>query len=102
MIDYTIEEAIHIINQCDESFTPDTRHFNLRNLQRIADFGLIFNTFLYKPLMGIVKQDYNKFRLNYEHEHKPTKDIILVIGINDNKTINFITIILTDRNKRVR
>lgn len=102
MIDYTIEEAIHIINQCDESFTPDTRHFNLRNLQRIADFGLIFNTFLYKPLMGIVKQDYNKFRLNYEHEHKPTKDITLVIGINDNKTISFITIILTDRNKRVR
>lgn len=52
MMDYTIEQAINIINNCDESFNPDTRHFDIRNIQRIGDFGLIFKTFLHNPLMG--------------------------------------------------
>ena len=63
MRDYSIEEAIEIINSCDESFMADTKHFGVRNIQRIGDFGLIFETFLQNPLMGIIKQDYNKFRL---------------------------------------
>ena len=88
-MDYTIEEAIDIIKSCDKSFMPDTKHFNLRNIQRIGDLGLIFETFLYNPLMGIIKQDYNKFRLYFEHRTKPSKDIALVIGINSNRTINF-------------
>ena len=37
MRDYSIEEAIEIINQCDESILPDSKHFNLRNIQRIFD-----------------------------------------------------------------
>ena len=102
MMDYTIEEAITIINEYDESFNPDTCHFNRRNIQRIGDLGLIFNTFLHNSLMGIIKQDYNKFRLYFEHRDKPSKDISLVIGINDNRTVNFVTVMLTDRNKRVR
>ena len=54
MRDYSIEEAIEIINNCDESFNPDTRHFDVRNVQRIGDFGLIFKTFLYEyPLRPI-------------------------------------------------
>ena len=101
-MDYTIEEAIDIINECDESFNPDTRHFNRRNVQRIGNFGLIFDTFLHKPLMGIIKQDYNKFRLYFEHCNKPSKDISLVIGINNNRTVNFVTVMLTDRDKRVK
>ena len=102
MMDYTIEEAIEIINSCDETFKPDTKHLNIRNVQRMADLGLIFETFLYNPLMGIIKQNYNKFRLYFEHNYKPSKDISLVIGINDNRTVSFVTVILTDRNKRVK
>lgn len=102
MMDYTIEEAIEIINGCDESFNPDTRHFDIRTVQRIGDSSLIFDAFLYNPLMGIIKQSYNKFRLYFEHNNKPSKDIALVIGINDDKTVNFITVMLTDRDKRVR
>lgn len=101
MRDYSIEEAIEIINNCDESFNHDTKHFDVRNVQRIDDFGLVFNTFLFNPLMGIIKQDYNKFRLYFEHDRKPSKDISLVIGINDNRIVNFVTVILTDRSKRV-
>jgi hypothetical protein len=33
MRDYSIEEAIEIINQCDESLLPDSKHFNIRNIQ---------------------------------------------------------------------
>ena len=102
MKDYSIEEAIEIINSCDESFVTDTKHFDIRNVQRIGDLGLIFQTFLYNQLMGIIKQDYNKFRLYFEHSQKPTKDISLVIGINDNRTVNFITVMETYRNQRVR
>ena len=102
MMEYTIEEAIDIIHNCDELFNPDTHHFDVRNVQRIGDFGLIFNTFLHDPLMGIIKQDYNKFRLYFEHRNKPSKDISLVIGINDNNGVNFVTVMETDRNKRVR
>jgi hypothetical protein len=101
MRDYSIEEAIEIINQCDESILPDSKHFNLRNIQRIFDLSLIFKTFLYKPLMGILKQDYNKFRLYFEHSTKPSKDLSLVIGINDNRT-KFITVMETFRPKRVK
>ena len=31
MRDYSIEEAIEIINSCDQSFMPDTKHFDVRN-----------------------------------------------------------------------
>ena len=58
MRDYSIEEAIEIINSYNQSFMPDTKHFDVRNIQRIGDFGLIFETFLHNPLMGIIKQDY--------------------------------------------
>ena len=102
MRDYSIEEAIEIINSCDEFFVPDTKHFGVKNIQRIGDFDLIFETFLHNPLMGIIKQDYNKFRLYFEHNQRPTKDISLVIGINDNRTVNFITVMETYRNQRVR
>ena len=102
MRDYSIEKAIEVINSCDESFTPDTKHFNIRNFQRIGDFGLVFDTFLHNSLMGIIKQDYNKFRLYFEHKKKPSKDISLVISINNNESVNFLAVMLTDRNKRVR
>lgn len=35
---------------------PDTKHFGVRNIQRIGDFDLIFETFLHNPPMGIIKQ----------------------------------------------
>jgi hypothetical protein len=59
MRDYSIEEAIEIINSCDESFMPDTKHFVVRNIQRIGDFGLIFETFLHNP-QGVLS---NKFSI---------------------------------------
>ena len=52
--------------------------------------------------MGIIKQDYNKFRLYFEHNQRPTKDISLVIGINDNREVKFVTVMETYRNQRVR
>ena len=32
MKDYSIEEAIEIINSCDQSFVADTKHFDIRNV----------------------------------------------------------------------
>ena len=55
MRNYSIEEAIGIINSCDESFESDTKHFGVGNNQ-IRDFDLIFETFLHNLLMGISKK----------------------------------------------
>ena len=55
MIDYSIE----IINSCGEFFVPDTKHFGVRNIQRIGDFDLIFETFLHNP-QGVLS---NKFSI---------------------------------------
>ena len=45
MIDYSIE----IINSCDEFFLPDTKHFCVKNIQKIGDFDLIYETLLQNP-----------------------------------------------------
>lgn len=45
MIDYPIE----IINSSDEFFVPDTKYFGVKNIQRIGDFDLIFETSLHNP-----------------------------------------------------
>ena len=102
MKDYSIEEAIEIIKSCDESYMQNTNHFIKRNIQRMNDEGLVFETFLNNPLIGIIKQDYDKFRLYFEHKSKSSKDISIVIIINDNTDVNFVTAMETDRNKRVR
>lgn len=52
--------------------------------------------------MGIIKQDFNKFRLYFEYNFKSSKDISLGIAINNDRTVNFVTVMLTDRNKRVK
>ena len=69
MRDYSIGDAIEIINSCDESFVPDTKHFDVGNIQRIGDFGLIFETFLNNPLMGIIKQDFNNIKIIYNEKY---------------------------------
>ena len=47
---------------------------------------------------GIQKQDFNKFKLSYEHKIRKSQDLYLIIVINDNKDINLIT--TYDGNKR--
>ena len=44
MTDYLIEIIIPVMN-----FVPDTKHFGVKNIQRIVDFDLIFETFLHNP-----------------------------------------------------
>ena len=71
MRDYSIEEAIEIINSCDESFMPDTIHFDVRNIQRIGDFGLIFETFLHNPLRGLS----SKITINLDYILNTIRDL---------------------------
>ena len=59
MIGYSIE----IINSCDEFFLLDTKHFGVRNIQRIGDFDLIFEAFLHNPPRGIIKQVFNNIEI---------------------------------------
>ena len=65
MIDYSIE----IINSCAEFFVPDTKHFGVKNIQRIGDFDLIFETFLQNPPMGIIKQDFNNIKIKCNEKY---------------------------------
>ena len=60
MIDYSIE----IINSCGEFFVPDTKHFGVKNIQRIGDFDLIFETFLHNPQWVLSNKISITWRLN--------------------------------------
>lgn len=71
MKDYSIEEAIEIINSCDESFMPDTKHFDVRNIQRIGNFRLIFETFFHNPLMGLS----SKITINLDYILNTIRDL---------------------------
>ncbi len=102
MKDFDIEDALRIIQNCDENSIKDTRHFRFRNVQRNYDSDLIYQTLLFKPIVGILKQDYNKFKIYYEHEIKISEDIILIIAIEENNLINLITTFSTSKQQRLR
>lgn len=101
MKDYSIEEAFNLIKNCDKDNINDTRHFSFRNIQRSSDISLIYRTLLKKPIVGILKQDYDKFKVYYEHETKVSEDTILIIGL-DEDIINLITTFSTSRQQRLR
>ena len=101
MKDYSIEEAFNLINNCDKYNITDTRHFSIRNIQRSIDMDLVYRILLNKPIVGILKQDFDKFKVYYEHESKVSEDLILIIGVEDGG-INLITTFSTSRQQRLR
>lgn len=100
MRDYSLEKALEIIRNCNESQISEARHFTIRNTQRNIDLGIVHNVFLNNDVVGIIKQDLNKFKVYFEHPTRPSKDIVVIFAIEDYENIKFITSFLTEREKR--
>ncbi len=100
--DYTIQDAINIIYNCDYADIKESRHYLRRNSKRINDLDLIQRTILNKPLVGILKQDYNKFNVFYEQEYKPAYDLNIIILLTDNEELELLTIMENPRSRRER
>lgn len=101
MKNYSVEEAFNLISNCTINNIKYTRHFSFRNIQRSEDIDLVYRTLLNKPIVGILKQDFDKFKVYYEHETRVSEDIILIIGVDD-EIINLITTFSTSRQQRLR
>lgn len=99
--EYTIEEAIEVIKNCDKTLISESHHFNLRNRKRNDNPSLVYDTFLNEAIKGIIKQDLNKFKVIFEHKTISSKDIVIIFIIEDDgKSVKFITTFNAPRTKR--
>lgn len=92
MIEFSIQDAIDIINSLDNtSKIRATKHFNENNNLRHKDNDLWIEILFDHELLGINKQAENKFKLCYKHPNKKNKDIYFVVIIGDDKSLKLIT-----------
>jgi len=84
-----------------------TDHTKKRLLERSIDKELIIDCLTNLEIKGILEQSYNnkknnKFKVFYRHPNRKEHDIIIVIGIDQNKNIKVITTYLQRKDRRVR
>lgn len=102
MRDFSIQEAIDIINSLDNtSEIRTTNHFNINNDLRHNDKELWSDVLFNHELLGINKQAENKFKLCYKHPDKENKDFYLIIVINEFKSLKMITTYEAKSSRRI-
>jgi len=104
---YSVDDVVKILKNLDiisisEDFFRDTRHVIYSNNYRNKNNSLIYDVLLNKQHVGVLKSDYNSFKVFYEHPFKKSKDLCIVISINDNNGVKIITTFLEKKEKRVR
>lgn len=102
MRDFSIQEAIDIINSLDNtSEIRTTNHFNINNDLRHNDKELWSDVLFNHELLGINKQAENKFKLCYKHPDKENKDFYLIIVINEFKSLKMINTYEAKSSRRI-
>ena len=66
-------------------------HFHEKNHERHLNPELWIKSFLNHRLLGIMKQEYNKFKLCYKHPNKKQKDLYLIAVINEDESVSMLT-----------
>lgn len=107
IIDYSIADVAEIlkvlnVNSIDEDMFRNTKHINESNNKRFNNINLIYNLITDYENVGILKSNYNLFKIYYNHPSKKSKDVCIVISINDNKGVKLITAYISPKEKRVR
>ena len=82
MKDYSIDDVVRILEDLDissisEDFFRDTRQVIYSNNYRNKDNNLIYDSLLNKQYIGVLKSDYNAFKIFFEHPLKKSKDFVL-------------------------
>lgn len=92
MKNYSITDAVKIFCNVDSSTVIHLKfHFQDRNNKRHLDSDSWMKTFFKHNLLGIMKQEYNKFKLCYEHPNKEQKDLYLIVVINEDNSMSMLT-----------
>lgn len=92
MKEYSLKEALKIFCNVDESTIVHVKfHFHVNNHKRHSNPNMWTKVFFKHELLGIMKQEENKFKLCYKHPSKNQKDLYLIIVINDDNSMDLIT-----------
>lgn len=102
MFDYTIEDAQKIIKSFDSSNLIFDNHVLDNWFEREISFDYIFHCLKYEMLLGITKTSHNRFKLIYHHKHVKTKDLYIVVEINDDEYLRVITAYSFNKRRRER
>lgn len=102
MRDFTVKEAYEIIKSLDSgSQIYMTKHFHSSNNSRHKKSDICIDALLNQEILGIQKQEFNKFKLTYEHKITKSQDLYFIIGINDNEDIKLITTYNGNKTRRL-
>lgn len=92
MRDYSLRQALNVFCNVNELSAVHLKfHFHEKNHERHLNPELWIKSFFNHSLLGIMKQEYNKFKLCYKHPTKKQKDLYLIVVINDDESVSMLT-----------
>ncbi|MBQ6099584.1 MAG: hypothetical protein IJL02_06955 [Methanobrevibacter sp.] len=101
MKDYSLKEALNIFCNVNQTSIVNLMfHFKKNNHQRHDNPHSWVKAFFGHNLLGLMKQEENKFKLCYKHPRKTQKDLYLIVLINDDNSMNLITTYEASINRR--
>ncbi|MDR0911115.1 MAG: hypothetical protein LBM96_00760 [Methanobrevibacter sp.] len=101
--DYSLAEALNIIINADSNDIELIPHAIQKSNQRNVNLEYIEKCIIEKDLLGLIKTRSNRFKIIYPHETKKSRDLYIVIEIDENiGKLIVITIYTTSINRRLR
>lgn len=101
MRNYSLRDALNVFCNVNQSAIVHLKfHFQKNNNWRHNNPNSWADVFFGHKLLGIMKQEYNKFKLCYKHPSKSQKDLYLVVLINDDDSMDLITTYEASINRR--
>lgn len=102
MMDYNIEDVQRILKSQNLQSIKNTPHVLDNWFERGYDFNYVNNCLLNEMPLGINKTKENRFKLIYPHEKSVSKDLYVVIEIDDCENVCIITVYSFDKRRRER
>ena len=98
--DYNIDEAREILKSQDPNNLKIIPHVEERWLERDFKINYTVDCLINKIPLSISKTNYNRFKLIYPHETKPTMDLYVIIEISDDENVSVITVYPEEKKRR--
>lgn len=98
--DYNIDETREILKSQDPDNLKIISHVEERWLERDFKINYTVDCLINKIPLSISKTYYNRFKLIYPHETKPTMDLYVIIEISDDENVSVITVYPEEKKRR--
>ncbi|MDO5832696.1 MAG: hypothetical protein Q4Q14_07630 [Methanobrevibacter sp.] len=102
MFDYNIEDAQRILKSFDSVDLRFDDHMLDNWFERKINFDYVFNCLKNEMILSISKTSENRFKLIYPHEKLKTKDLYVIIEIDDFEKITVKTAYTFSKSRRQR